>query len=182
MRHLILGGVKSGKSRYAEQLASDLSTNVGVIVTAEALDDEMMCRIQRHKDQRANHWFTVEEPIYLANALQALEQNSSIDVILIDCLTLWVTNLLIKYGDASKRYQSPKIEEALTLFESAISDGTKPLILVSNETNMGIMPMDVLSRRFCDEAGRLHQRLAQRCERVSLVVAGIPITVKAGAS
>jgi adenosylcobinamide kinase / adenosylcobinamide-phosphate guanylyltransferase len=172
MKHLILGGVKSGKSRYAEEAAKALSDKVAVIVTAEPLDDEMKARIARHVADRPAHWITKEAYVDLAGALDQLNDDSNIDVVIIDCLTLWITNLLVKPEVAEE------LERHICRFEEALGRFTKPVLLVSNETNLGIMPMDKLSRRFCDETGRLHQRLALVCDRVDLLVAGLPVSVK----
>jgi len=189
MKHLVLGGVKSGKSRYAEQLAAryanegrskidsnldaGVQENVGVIVTAEALDDEMHARIQKHKDQRPKAWQVVEAPIALVDAIQELDQSVTVDVIVVDCLTLWLTNLLV----------SPELSDTLDLQRerllACLRQVRTPVILVSNETNMGLIGMDALTRKFCDVAGKLHQDLAQVCDRVDLVVAGLPVHVKA---
>lgn len=172
MKHLILGGVKSGKSRYAENSARTLSDKVAVVVTAEPLDEEMKARIARHIADRPAHWQTIEAPIDLAAALKQLDRDPSVEVVIVDCLTLWITNLLVK----------PKVYDRLAHyvaeFEKELKHFTKPLLLVSNETNMGIMPVDALSRRFCDETGRLHQRLAAAVDRVDLIVAGLPVSVK----
>ncbi len=172
MKHLILGGVKSGKSRYAEEAAKALSDKVAVIVTAEPLDDEMKARIARHVADRPAHWLTKEAYVDLADALDQLNDDSHVDVVIIDCLTLWITNLLVKPEVAEEA------ERHISRFEEALGRFSKPVFLVSNETNMGVMPVDSLSRRFCDETGKLHQRLALVCDRVDLLVAGLPVSVK----
>lgn len=168
-RNLILGGVKSGKSRFAEAQARALSEHITLIATAEALDAEMQARIQRHQQDRPVHWKTVEEPVYLA---QALEENKTAEVVIVDCLTLWLSNLLMREDEALLQEQIGQFKEVVAQFES-------PLFLVANETNMGIMPIGELTRRFCDEAGKLHQALAERCQQVDLVVAGLPLNLKA---
>lgn len=168
MKSLILGGVKSGKSRYAEELASSISSSVTVIATATVMDEEMAIRIARHQEDRPSSWRTVEEPIFLGKALLSLE---SADVVVIDCLTLWLTNLLM-------HPETNKLDEEIDAFEQAIKTFNKPLILVSNETNMGIVPLGDLTRRYCDQVGLLHQRLAKLCHSVQLIVAGLPLTLK----
>tara|TARA_R110001592_G_scaffold60539_1_gene184152 strand:- start:7152 stop:7700 length:549 start_codon:yes stop_codon:yes gene_type:complete len=176
MKSLILGGVKSGKSRYAEACVKDFLAEhklsgdvVCLIATAEALDEPMRKRIEIHKQQRPNSWLIIEEPISLANALLEAEKTSKI--ILIDCLTLWLTNLLMLVDKAKLAYEIER-------FLLAVSKCAAELVIVSNETNMGIMPLGELSRDYCDKAGSLHQLLAEACDQVSLVVAGLPLSLK----
>ncbi|MBL4743652.1 MAG: bifunctional adenosylcobinamide kinase/adenosylcobinamide-phosphate guanylyltransferase [Cycloclasticus sp.] len=169
MNTLILGGVRSGKSRLAEQLAIDSRLAVTYIATATAQDDEMRARINSHCQQRPQHWQLIEEPIHLAAVLQA--QAGGSQCLLVDCLTLWLTNLLMTEDEAL--FQRER-EALITVLPSINSE----LILVSNETNMGVMPLGKLTRRYCDEAGRLHQDIAQRCERVVMTVAGLPQILK----
>jgi len=168
MKTLILGGVKSGKSRYAEEVAATISGSVTVIATATAMDEGMAIRIARHQDERPASWVTVEEPIHLGQALRSI---SSADVVVIDCLTLWLTNLLMD-PDADK------LNSEIDNFEQAIREFNHPLILVSNETNMGIVPLGDLTRKYCDQVGLLHQRLAKVCDKVQLIVAGLPLNLK----
>ncbi len=168
MRTLVLGGVKSGKSRYAESLVTAISDKVTYIATATAGDSAMAERIHRHRMDRPLSWHTIEEPKLLA---QAIGKASSSEVILVDCLTLWLTNLLLEEDEALLRQE-------MDLFEEAVNACQKPLVMVSNETNMGIVPLGELSRKFCDEAGMLHQRLAGVCDRVELIVAGLPLKLK----
>jgi len=173
MKKLILGGVKSGKSRYAEQQAINCALNqrepITLIATATALDKEMALRIERHKSDRPDDWRTIEAPIYLARALETAQAEKGI--IIIDCLTLWLTNLLM-------RDDSLLLEQEVTAFESALENTLADIILVSNETNMGIMPLGDITRKYCDQAGLLHQRLAAVCDQVELVVAGLPLKLK----
>ena len=166
---LILGGVRSGKSRLAERLAGESGLPVTYIATATAGDDEMRARIAAHRARRPAIWSVVEEPCALATTLHSHAAPDR--CLLVDCLTLWLTNLLIA--------------QDVTLFDSertALLDLLPglpgQLILVSNETNMGVMPLGELTRRYCDEAGRLHQDLAQICEHVILTVAGLPHILK----
>ena len=167
MIRLILGGARSGKSRYAEQLAQDTGREVIYIATAQAYDDEMRTRIQRHQHDRPDHWLTVEEPLQLAATI--LAQQSSERCLLIDCLTLWVTNQLLDEADLQAE------REALC---AALANARGEIILVSNETGMGVVPMGELSRRFSDEAGWLNQSVAALADQVVLMVAGIPLPVK----
>lgn len=169
MKTLILGGVRSGKSRLAERLAIESELPVIYIATATADDEEMQARIESHRKTRPAHWTVIEEPIHLAKALKAADKEGQ--YLLIDCLTLWLTNLLTNNDDSAFEGEITNLLETLPLLSSQ-------LIMVSNETNMGIVPMGELSRRYCDEAGRLHQLLAKACDRVILTVAGLPHTLK----
>ena len=166
---LILGGARSGKSRLAEQLASASGLEVVYIATSQPLDDEMRQRIQHHRQSRPAYWQTIEEPLALAGVLQ--QQAASGRCLLVDCLTLWLTNLLLH--DDGQRLEQERRQLLNTL-------GSLPghIILVSNETGMGVVPMGELSRRYVDEAGWLHQALAERCDRVQFCVAGLPMLLK----
>jgi adenosylcobinamide kinase/adenosylcobinamide-phosphate guanylyltransferase len=169
MKSLILGGVKSGKSRLAEQMASATGKPVIYIATAQPWDDEMRHRIAAHKTQRPNHWQTLEEPLFLAQALQQADTANS--VMLVDCLTLWITQLLCHDNPALLKQELDALLNSLPTLKA-------DLVFVSNETNMGVTPMDALSRRFCDEAGKLHQQLATTMDKVILTVAGLPLYLK----
>ncbi len=169
MIDLILGGARSGKSRLAEQRAHASGQQVVYIATAQHLDGEMAERIQHHQSRRPHQWTTVEEPVALAQALQTLDAPNRL--ILVDCLTLWVSNLLCL--DNGNHFAEHKAA-LLTCLPGLQSD----LILVSNETGRGIVPMGDLTRRFVDESGWLHQDLAQLADRVTLVVAGLPHQLK----
>ena len=172
MKELILGGARSGKSRLAEKLATDSGLDVIYIATALAWDGEMRTRIAQHADRRPVEWRLVEEPLYLAAVLRA--HASAGRCLLVDCLTLWLTNLLMA-EDATMLAR-----ERAALLE-ALSELPGHIILVSNETGMGVVPLGELTRRYVDEAGWLHQALAEQCDRVVLTVAGLPMTLK-GAS
>lgn len=165
----MIGGVKSGKSRLAEQLASQSELDIIYVATASADDHEMQTRINQHKQQRPSHWQTIESPIHLAATLKQACQARH--CVLVDCLTLWLTNLLMT---DDKNLLEQEIE-ALT---SIIPELDGQLIFVSNETNMGIMPLGELSRQYCDQIGILHQRLAEEVDRVILTVAGLPHVLK----
>ncbi len=169
MKELILGGMRSGKSRLAEQRAQDSGLPVTYLATATAQDDEMRQRIAHHQAQRPDHWQLVEEPEALAVALQrhAAEDHC----VLVDCLTLWLTNLLCLDDEARMRREIDALLDALPKLPGTI-------ILVSNETGMGVVPLGELTRRYCDEAGRLHQAVAARCDRVIMTVAGLPLNLK----
>jgi adenosylcobinamide kinase/adenosylcobinamide-phosphate guanylyltransferase len=169
MKRLILGGVRSGKSRLAERLALESGLPVTYLATALPGDAEMAARIEAHRTRRLQHWRLVEEPYRLAEALRLHAEAGR--CLLVECLTLWLTNLLL---DADlQRFE----RERLALLDT-LPNLPGELILVGNETNMGVIPMGALSRRFCDESGWLHQALAQSCEEVFLTVAGMPLQLK----
>ncbi|MCF6324421.1 MAG: bifunctional adenosylcobinamide kinase/adenosylcobinamide-phosphate guanylyltransferase [Gammaproteobacteria bacterium] len=169
MKSLILGGVRSGKSRLAAQLAINSNLPVTYIATATAQDEEMQVRIATHQRDRPAHWSLIEEPLHLAAALQT---HASPDrCVLVDCLTLWLTNLLMNDDETCFKTERSALIKVLPALPGKI-------IFVSNETSMGITPLGELSRRYCDEAGWLHQDLALACQRVVLTVAGLPHTLK----
>jgi adenosylcobinamide kinase / adenosylcobinamide-phosphate guanylyltransferase len=169
MLQLILGGARSGKSRLAEQIAKDSDLAVVYIATAQALDDEMQQRIEHHRQQRPEHWQVYEEPIYLADRLLQCDQPNQL--ILVDCLTLWLTNLLLSEDTTLLQQQTEKLLAVLAQLQAQV-------ILVSNETGLGVVPMGEISRRFVDEAGRLHQALGQLAHKVTFCVAGFPMILK----
>ena len=169
MRQLILGGARSGKSALAERTASESARAVEDVATAQARDGEMAARIAHHRERRPPHWFCIEEPLALANVLRDHARDDR--CVLVDCLTLWLSNLLGD-GDATRfARERDALLDALPTLPGEI-------LLVSNEVGLGVVPMGELSRRFVDEAGRLHQQIAQRCERVLFVAAGLPLTLK----
>ncbi len=171
MRELILGGARSGKSGLAEKRAVGSGLEVIYIATAQALDGEMAARILHHQERRPTHWLLVEEPLELAKVLR---QHASPDrCLLVDCLTLWLSNLLTDESLHSEAYERHR-EEFLQLLPELPGE----IVLVGNEVGMGIVPMGEISRRFCDESGRLNQAVAERCERVTFVAAGLPLTLK----
>lgn len=169
MRELILGGARSGKSALAEQLASDSGAEVTYIATGQAFDGEMAARIAHHRAQRPNHWHCVEEPLALAATLRAQAGNGR--CVLVDCLTLWLSNLLAHEDSTLFARERDALLATLPTLQGRV-------LLVSNEVGQGVVPLGELSRRFVDEAGRLHQLLAARCERVVFVVAGLPMILK----
>lgn len=171
MIELILGGARSGKSRYAEQQAIKHTGHRFYFATAQALDEEMQQRITRHQKDRDTQWITIEEPIHLAVTLQAYDQAGA--CIVVDCLTLWLTNCLL---DQPQTWQT---EKAALL--ACLANLQADIYLVSNEVGLGIIPLDALSRQFVDEAGWLHQRLATLCDKVTFVAAGLPLTLKGNA-
>lgn len=181
-RTLILGGARSGKSAYAEKLAAGTGRECVYIATAQACDDEMAARIASHRRQRDRSWTTVEEPVALGAAIQRL--SSPERVVLVDCLTVWLSNLLFAEGDAYPdigTVEPPRLffEQRDSLLD-ALDGPTGDIVLVSNEVGWGIVPQGAVSRWFVDEAGRLNQAVAARCDKVVLVAAGLPLTLKGG--
>lgn len=171
MRELILGGARSGKSALAEKRAEATGLDVTYIATAQALDEEMAERIAHHRRQRPQHWAVVEEPLQLA---AVLEQHAAPGrCLLVDCLTLWLTNLL-----AAEEKEPALLALQRDRFLELLPQLPGEIILVSNEVGLGIVPLGELTRRFCDESGRLHQAVAQHSDRVTFVTAGLPMTLK----
>lgn len=172
MAELILGGARSGKSRLAERQAADSGLAVVYIATSQPLDGEMSARVAHHRARRPDHWSLVEEPVELARVLR--EHASAGTCLLVDCLTLWLTNLLMLEDEARLAAE----RDALL---ACIAELPGRVLLVSNETGLGVVPLGELTRRYVDEAGWLHQALAERCTRVTFTVAGLPMLLK-GAS
>ena len=162
---LVLGGARSGKSRYAESLIAALPPPWTYIATAEAGDAEMSERIAVHRGRRGAQWQTVEAPRDLAGSIAARERAPA----LVDCLTLWLSNLMLANAD---------IEAEVVRLESALDAAAAPAVLVANEVGSGIVPETSLGRRFRDWQGILNQRIAARADRVVLVVAGLPLVLK----
>ncbi|AHF68942.1 MULTISPECIES: bifunctional adenosylcobinamide kinase/adenosylcobinamide-phosphate guanylyltransferase [Pseudomonas] len=169
MLQLILGGARSGKSRLAERLAAESGLSVLYIATSQPLDGEMNQRVISHRQRRPDSWGLVEEPLELARVLR---ENAAIGhCLLVDCMTLWLTNLLM-LDDPERLAQE---REALL---ECLCELPGDIIFVSNETGLGVVPLGELTRRYVDEAGLLHQAIAERCQRVVLTVAGLPLTLK----
>lgn len=167
---LVLGGARSGKSRYALELAGQFPPPRLYLATAEAGDEEMAARIAQHRQDRGPEWDTREAPLDLAGAL--VQGRGRYGVMLADCLTLWLSNWLLREPGADV------LERLLEELVAAASRGATPLILVSNEVGWGIVPDNPLAREFRDWAGRLHQLLAQAADLVVLLVAGLPLRLK----
>ncbi len=167
--HLILGGARSGKSTHAESLMARLAPPYVYVATAQALDEEMQDRVLRHRERRGAAWETIECPFELVGVLQRLQPESR--PVLVDCLTLWLTNLLLNRSPAAA-------EEQVAALCAFLEEVRYPLIMVSNEVGFGIVPDNALARQFRDFAGFSNQRIAARCEAVTLVAAGIPLTLK----
>jgi adenosyl cobinamide kinase/adenosyl cobinamide phosphate guanylyltransferase len=165
---LVLGGARSGKSRYAEAMLASAAAERVYIATAQAFDDEMRARIAQHQGRRDGGWRTVEAPIDLAGALRAAGDAP----VLVDCLTLWLSNLMLGEHDMAA---------AETALESALMERPAATVLVSNEVGLGIVPDNALAREFRDRAGLLHQRIAALADRVVFMAAGLPMVLKGAA-
>ncbi|PZN93513.1 MAG: bifunctional adenosylcobinamide kinase/adenosylcobinamide-phosphate guanylyltransferase [Hyphomicrobiales bacterium] len=163
---LVLGGARSGKSRHAEALIEVLPPPWTYIATAQAWDDEMVARIAEHRARRSADWITLDAPLDLPEAIRTVPPGRPV---LVDCLTLWLTNLMLAEHDTAAA--------GAALIE-ACAQASRPIVLVSNEVGLGIVPDNALARRFRDEAGRLHQAVAARAGRVVFMVAGLPMQVK----
>jgi adenosylcobinamide kinase/adenosylcobinamide-phosphate guanylyltransferase len=162
---LVLGGARSGKSRYAESLIAVLPPPWIYLATAQPLDDEMTARIAAHRARRGAGWTTIEAPRDLAEALAAHGKSP----ILIDCLTFWLSNLML--ADAN-------VGAEIERLECTLGERTAPVAMVANEVGFGIVPDNALARRFRDQQGLLNQRIAAQADRVVLMVAGLPLVVK----
>lgn len=165
---LVLGGARSGKSRYAQERCEAIAGGrLAYVATAQAFDAEMTDRIARHQSERGSRWLTVEAPLDLAGAIAGTAAGA--DAILVDCLTLWLSNLMLAEAD---------IPAARAALAGAVTACPVPVILVANEVGLGIVPGNALARRFRDEAGWLNQDMARLCREVVLVTAGLPLTLK----
>jgi len=168
---LIIGGCRSGKSRHALELAEKIPGEKRIFVaTCMPLDDEMKERIDRHKKERDKSWTTIEAPVELPEVIN--EKTKEGDVILVDCLTLWINNLLMETES------SDGIDNDIQKFIIALEEAKCPIILVSNEVGAGIVPGNKLARQFRDLAGFTNQKVAECADRVIWMVAGIPVVIK----
>ena len=181
MRELFIGGARSGKSSLAEKSARESGLRVIYVATAQALDGEMKRRIALHQQRRPAEWGLVEAPIELAAALR---QHAAPDVcLLVDCLTLWLSNLLFagvaaSQAEAGQAVDCPLFSGQTQALLDVLPQLPGRVILVSNEVGWGVVPMVAVSRLFADEQGRLNQRVAAVCEKVTLVAAGLPLALK----
>jgi adenosylcobinamide kinase/adenosylcobinamide-phosphate guanylyltransferase len=162
---LVLGGARSGKSRFAESLLADRVGHRIYLATAEAGDEEMRQRILHHQARRGGGWRIVESPIDIAAAIASAGDQA----VLVDCLTLWLCNLMAADRD---------IDDATSGLCRALDQARAPVVLVSNETGLGIVPDNALAREFRDRAGRLNQAVAAKADRVFFIAAGLPLTLK----
>jgi adenosylcobinamide kinase/adenosylcobinamide-phosphate guanylyltransferase len=166
----ITGGCRSGKSRFALDYANQHFSKKLYLATCEALDEEMARRIEHHKKMRGPEWKTIEEPVEIVN--QIMQYGDETDVILLDCITLWLSNLLMRRKD------DPEIAQEINRFIDTIKKKQTSLVLVSNEVGLGIVPADPLGRRFRDLSGMANQKIAEVVHTVILMVSGIPIFLK----
>ena len=167
----IIGGCRSGKSKHALQTAEKMPGNRKIyIATCVPQDNEMKQRVARHQKERSQNWVTVEEPLHLPEAI--LENSPKADVMLVDCLTLWVSNLLMKTDDEKQ------LEEMISQLIDTLEKATCPIVLVSNEVGTGIVPENRLARQYRDIIGLANQAVAKTAGKVIWMVAGIPVTVK----
>jgi adenosylcobinamide kinase/adenosylcobinamide-phosphate guanylyltransferase len=163
---LVIGGAASGKSNYAESLIFATERPRVYLATAQAFDSEMRDKVKAHQNARGPNWTTIEEPIAIADVVRSLSHD---DILLIDCLTLWITNLVL--GEHN-------IEEANKDLIAALREAACPVVLVSNEVGQGIVPDNALSRKFRAAQGRLNQQIAAECDHVVTVIAGLTLNLK----
>jgi adenosylcobinamide kinase/adenosylcobinamide-phosphate guanylyltransferase len=166
----VIGGIRSGKSRFALKLGEKMGHRKVFIATGQAQDSEMDRRIRRHRATRSKTWVTYEEPIALPAVLEKV--NGQCDVIVVDCLSLWLSNLLhLEFGDK-------ELSTRIKGFIKSLKSLTTPVILISNEVGLGVIPANPLARKFCDLAGMLHQQVAKAAHQVYFVTSGIPRELK----
>ena len=166
----ITGGARSGKSRLAESLAEGFGTPLCYIATGQALDTEMEERISAHRTRRGGNWHTVEEPLRLAETIRNVD--GSFQAILVDCITLWLTNLLLTHEDTDQ------VMAKVGALVEVMPKGKTPLILVSNEVGMGIVPENAQARLFRDLSGFIQQKVAREADEVYFMVSGLPVKIK----
>ncbi len=176
VRELILGGARSGKSSLALQRAHDSGRNVVFVATAQVTDAEMQTRISRHRSERPENWQTVEAPTQLATTLLKLDKHNAF--IVVDCITLWLSNVLCTGLADTPEFDDDAWQSERKLLLECLPTLQAEIVLVSNEVGWGIVPDNLIARRFRDEQGRLNQLLASCCERVTLVAAGLSLTLK----
>ncbi|HTN34631.1 MAG TPA: bifunctional adenosylcobinamide kinase/adenosylcobinamide-phosphate guanylyltransferase [Marinobacter sp.] len=171
IRHsLVIGGIRSGKTKLAEQLAIESAMPVVYVATATVKDDEMTARVRRHQEARPEGWGLAEEPIELGHLLDMYAAAEAPPFLLIDCMSLWVSNLLFAGDDVFANERKS--------FLVALANYPGNVVIVSNEVGLGTIGMDALTRRFCDELGWLNQTLAKQCDKVVMSVAGLAIVLK----
>jgi adenosylcobinamide kinase/adenosylcobinamide-phosphate guanylyltransferase len=167
----VTGGARSGKSDFAQDMAEKIEGKRVFVATAQAFDEEMEERIQKHQENRGARWDTLEEPIDIGGTIRSVL--GQYKTILIDCLTVWMSNLLLEYPD-----QNEKISEIVDDFFSGLSESEETIIVVSNEVGMGIVPDNKLARHYRDQIGFLNQRMARRADEVYVLFSGIPVKIK----
>ena len=167
----VTGGARSGKSDFAQDMAEKIEGKRVFVATAQAFDEEMEERIQKHQENRGARWDTLEEPIDIGGTIRSVL--GQYKTILIDCLTVWMSNLLLEYPD-----QNEKISEIVDDFFSGLSEAEETIIAVSNEVGMGIVPDNKLARNYRDQLGFLNQRMARRADEVYVLFSSIPVKIK----
>jgi len=167
----VTGGARGGKSDFAQDLVEKLNGKRLFLATAQALDDEMRQRIEKHREKRGNRWDTLEEPIHLGRAMRSAA--GSYDAVLVDCFTVWMSNLLLGYPD-----EDEKISKIVDDFFSSIDEVKGTIVIVSNEVGMGIVPENKLARQYRDQLGFLNQRIARRADEVYALISGISVRIK----
>ncbi|MCD6152401.1 MAG: bifunctional adenosylcobinamide kinase/adenosylcobinamide-phosphate guanylyltransferase [Syntrophobacterales bacterium] len=167
----VTGGARSGKSDFAQDMAEKIEGKRVFVATAQAFDEEMAERIQKHQENRGTRWDALEEPINLGGAIRSIL--GQYKTILVDCLTVWMSNLLLEYQD-----QNERISEIVDDFFSGLSESDETIIVVSNEVGMGIVPDNKLARDYRDQLGFLNQRMARRADDVYVLFSGIPVKIK----
>ena len=174
--HLILGGARSGKSHFAEKQALERANSnnspLHYIATAISFDQEMEARIKHHQQRRDEQWHEHEVPLQLAQALRTMRSS---DVVLVDCLTLWLNNVIYELGDQASNEQ---VELWIEELVAAVQTSPASIIMVSNEVGLGVVPMGQVSRLFVDNAGRMNQALAKVATQVTFIAAGLPMVLK----
>lgn len=168
---LVLGGARSGKSTFALNLCNRMKGKRYFLATAQAFDDEMEYRIKRHQEERGGEWTTVEESIDIIKKIKELDEDKTI--ILVDCLTLWLSNLYMKYES-----DVDMVHQEIEMFVKGISDIKGRLVLVSNEVGMGIVPENKLARMYRDASGTMNRRIAEAADKVIITFAGLPLALK----
>ncbi|WP_339722922.1 bifunctional adenosylcobinamide kinase/adenosylcobinamide-phosphate guanylyltransferase [Marinomonas primoryensis] len=169
MKHLVFGGVRSGKSAFAQEQVAAFGKPVCYVATSQVWDDDMADRVRLHKENRPQEWQLIEEPLALADVLNSM--NSADQAVIVECFTLWLTNLLCLEDETRLQQEKAALLDAVEQFQG-------DLVLVSSEVGLGIMPMNALARRFGDEAGAMNQALAKLSDRVTFVAAGLPMPLK----
>lgn len=169
----VVGGAKSGKSAFALKKAETMGGRKLYIATAQPLDEEMVERINKHREQRGDDWETVEEPI---NVVEVIKKNKHYDVMLLDCLTLWISNLM--HEKSGVRGQGSVVKKAIKDLISACKESDVNIAIVSNEVGLGIVPDNSLARQFLDIAGYVNQRVVESADEVFFMISGIPMKVK----
>lgn len=167
----VTGGARSGKSDFAQDMAEKIEGKRVFVATAQAFDEEMAERIQKHQENRGTRWDALEEPINLGGAIRSVL--GQYKTILVDCLTVWMSNLLLEYQD-----QNERISEIVDDFFSGLNESDETIIVVSNEVGMGIVPDNKLARDYRDQLGFLNQRMARRADDVYVLFSGIPVKIK----